>query len=55
MKKFLFAIFAMVITFTACGQNNNKNTEDDMKTLVAFFLPLARSGCRQLDAAPDLP
>ena len=37
MKKFLFAIFAMVITFTACGQNNNKNTEDDMKTLVAFF------------------
>ncbi|MBE6223423.1 MAG: flavodoxin [Bacteroidales bacterium] len=37
MKKLLFAIFAMAITLTACGQNNNKNTEDDMKTLVAYF------------------
>ena len=37
MKKFLFAIFAMAITLTACGQNNNKNTKDDMKTLVAYF------------------
>ena len=37
MKKFLFTIFAMAITLTACGQNNNKNTKDDMKTLVAYF------------------
>ncbi|MBR2210102.1 MAG: NAD(P)H-dependent oxidoreductase [Fibrobacter sp.] len=37
MKKILFAIFAMAITLTACGQNNNKNTKDDMKTLVAYF------------------
>ena len=37
MKKILFAIFAMAITLTACGQNNNKNTKDDMKTLIAYF------------------
>ena len=37
MKKFLFTIFAMAITLTACGQSNNKNTKDDMKTLVAYF------------------
>ena len=37
MKKLLFIISAMAITLSACGQNNNKKTDDDMKTLVAYF------------------
>ena len=37
MNKLLFLISAMAITLSACGQNNNKKTEDDMKTLVAYF------------------
>ena len=47
MKKLFFAIFAMAITLTACGQNNNKNTEDDMKTLVACFSGLDRKDLAQ--------
>ena len=27
----------MGMTFTACGQNNNKKTKTEMKTLVAYF------------------
>ena len=37
MNKILLAVSAMAITLSACGQNNNKNTQDDMKTLVAYF------------------
>jgi len=37
MNKLLFLISAMAITLSACGQNNNKKTDDDMKTLVAYF------------------
>lgn len=37
MKKLLFMISAMAITLSACGQNNNRKTDADMKTLVAYF------------------
>ena len=31
------AIALMGVTFTACGQNTNKKTNTEMKTLVAYF------------------
>ena len=31
------AIALMGMAFTACGQNNNKKTNTEMKTLVAYF------------------
>ena len=31
------AIALMGLAFTACGQNNNKKTNTEMKTLVAYF------------------
>ena len=37
MKQFLFMISAMAITLSACGQNTNRKTDADMKTLVAYF------------------
>lgn len=37
MKKFLFTISVMVLALTACGQNSNKKTNGEMKTLVAYF------------------
>ncbi|MBR1406749.1 MAG: NAD(P)H-dependent oxidoreductase [Bacteroidales bacterium] len=37
MNKCLLAISLMAIAITACGQNNGKKTNDDMKTLVAYF------------------
>ena len=40
MNKILPVITAIALTglaFTACGQNNNKKTNTEMKTLVAYF------------------
>ena len=40
MNKILPVITAIALTglaFTACGQNNNKKTNSEMKTLVAYF------------------
>ena len=37
MKKIILVISIMAIALTACGQNNNKKTNKDMKTLVAYF------------------
>ena len=37
MKTTLLAIAALAASLTACGQNNNKKSNNDMKTLVAYF------------------
>ena len=37
MKITLLAIAALAASLTACGQNNNKKGNNEMKTLVAYF------------------
>ena len=37
MKTTLLAIAALAASLTACGQNSNKKSNNDMKTLVAYF------------------
>ena len=37
MNKIIIAASLLAITLTACGQNNNKKTNDEVKILVAYF------------------
>ena len=37
MKITLLAIAALAASLTACGQNSNKKSDNEMKTLVAYF------------------
>ena len=37
MKRIILALTLIALTLTACGQGRNKKTNEDMKTLVAYF------------------
>ena len=37
MNKILFALSVLAVSLTACGQNTDKKTNTEMKTLVAYF------------------
>ena len=37
MNKVLFALSVLAVSLTACGQNTDKKTNTEMKTLVAYF------------------
>ena len=57
MNKILPVITAIALTglaFTACGQNNNKKTNAEMKTLVAYFSATGTTKAAAQQLAKDL-